>query len=282
MGNWSGCSPHLALSKLTSDHVWAIHCTSLDDLFLLKMQVIHWINSIQTPVLLTFGGQPRPEGYFKKTEKSTKQRFSGTSPSTSTSLRRTCLNVGMNWWTLPQLLMTVHLIESFVFHVCITPYSCTVKMFSNMSTQKCTWPGKIYAWLDNLLQLFLPLNPPSQQLSYPQPRGIPFSSSELWTLITFKERVCGIQWCDAIWTCPPAEPVPDCNLDKSERDVFYLPCMPSKRTTTKTCAVFDASTKTSSGVSLNYCGPQCIPPSLTFSFIFVCTTLHSPLIWIVP
>ena len=51
-----------------------------------------------------------------------------------------------------------------------------------------------------------------------------------------------------------AEPVPAADLNKSEREVFYLPMHTVKKeysTTTKIRAVFDASAKSSSGVSLN-------------------------------
>ena len=51
-----------------------------------------------------------------------------------------------------------------------------------------------------------------------------------------------------------AEPVPLTDLGKPEKDVFYLPIHAVKKessTTTKIRAVFDASVKSSSGVSLN-------------------------------
>ena len=51
-----------------------------------------------------------------------------------------------------------------------------------------------------------------------------------------------------------AEPVPAADLDKSEKEVFYLPMQAVKKlssATTKIRAVFDASAKSSSGVSLN-------------------------------
>lgn len=51
-----------------------------------------------------------------------------------------------------------------------------------------------------------------------------------------------------------AVPVPDSDLDKPTEQVFYLPIhavMKSSSTTTKICTVFDASAKTSTGVSLN-------------------------------
>ncbi len=47
---------------------------------------------------------------------------------------------------------------------------------------------------------------------------------------------------------------PESDLDKPTQQVFYLPIhavMKSSSTTTKVCAVFDASAKTSTGVSLN-------------------------------
>ena len=51
-----------------------------------------------------------------------------------------------------------------------------------------------------------------------------------------------------------AEPVPNADLEKPEQAVFYLPMHAVKKessTTTKIRAVFDASAKSSSGVSLN-------------------------------
>lgn len=51
-----------------------------------------------------------------------------------------------------------------------------------------------------------------------------------------------------------AEPVPANDLDKPQHHVFYLPMQAGKKessTTTKIRAVFDASAKTSTNVSLN-------------------------------
>ena len=65
-----------------------------------------------------------------------------------------------------------------------------------------------------------------------------------------------------------AEPVPAADLEKPEKDVFYLPMHAVKKessTTTKIRAVFDASAKSSSGVSLN-------------DLLLVGPTVHSPLI----
>ena len=65
-----------------------------------------------------------------------------------------------------------------------------------------------------------------------------------------------------------AEPVPAADLNKSEREVFYLPMHAVKKessTTTKIRAMFDASAKSSSGVSLN-------------DLLLVGPTVHSPLI----
>ena len=63
-----------------------------------------------------------------------------------------------------------------------------------------------------------------------------------------------------------AEPVPPSDLEKLQHQVFYLPmhavCKDSS-TTTKIRAVFDASAKSSSGVSLNdtlLVGPAIHPP----------------------
>ena len=63
-----------------------------------------------------------------------------------------------------------------------------------------------------------------------------------------------------------AEPVPVSALDKAENEVFYLPVHVVRNvssTTTKVRAVFDASAKTTSGVSLNemfLVGPTVHPP----------------------
>ena len=62
------------------------------------------------------------------------------------------------------------------------------------------------------------------------------------------------------------EPVPQADLEKPPNEVFYLPihvvCKESS-TTTKVRAVFDASAKTSTGISLNdtlLVGPTVHPP----------------------
>ena len=63
-----------------------------------------------------------------------------------------------------------------------------------------------------------------------------------------------------------AEPVPAADLEKPEKDVFYLPMHAVKKessTTTKVRAVFDASAKSSSGASFNdllLVGPTTHPP----------------------
>ena len=63
-----------------------------------------------------------------------------------------------------------------------------------------------------------------------------------------------------------AEPVPPSDLEKPQHQVFYLPMHAVRKdssTTTKIRAVFDASTKSSSGVSLNdtlLVGPTVHPP----------------------
>ena len=65
-----------------------------------------------------------------------------------------------------------------------------------------------------------------------------------------------------------AEPIPAADLDKPPRDVFYLPMHAVKKessSTTKIRAVFDASAKSSSNVSLN-------------DILLVGPTVHSPLI----
>ena len=65
-----------------------------------------------------------------------------------------------------------------------------------------------------------------------------------------------------------AEPVPTADLEKPEKDVFYLPMHAVNKessTTTKIRAVFDASAKSSSGVSLN-------------DLLLVGPTVHSSLI----
>ena len=72
------------------------------------------------------------------------------------------------------------------------------------------------------------------------------------------------------WCCElrHAEPVPAVDLDKPQHSVFYLPMHAVKKessTTTKLRAVFDASTKSTSNVSLN-------------DILLVGPTVHSPLI----
>ena len=63
-----------------------------------------------------------------------------------------------------------------------------------------------------------------------------------------------------------AEPVPPQDLNKSTCEVYYLPMhavYKESSTTTKICAVFDASMKSMSGVSLNdilMVGPTVHPP----------------------
>ena len=63
-----------------------------------------------------------------------------------------------------------------------------------------------------------------------------------------------------------AEQVPEADLEKSQQDVFYLPMHAVRKessTTTKIRAVFDASAKSSTGVSLNdtlLVGPTIHPP----------------------
>ena len=64
------------------------------------------------------------------------------------------------------------------------------------------------------------------------------------------------------------EPVPAADLERPEKDVFYLPMHAVKKessTTTKIRAVFDASAKSSTGVSLN-------------DLLLVGPTVHSPLV----
>ena len=65
-----------------------------------------------------------------------------------------------------------------------------------------------------------------------------------------------------------AKPVPAADLERSEEDVFYLPMHAVKKEpsiTTKILAVFDASAKSSTGVSLN-------------DLLLVGPTVHSPLV----
>ncbi len=65
-----------------------------------------------------------------------------------------------------------------------------------------------------------------------------------------------------------AEPIPDADLDKPCKDVFYLPVhavVKESSTTTKIRAVFDASAKSATGISLN-------------DQLLVGPTVHAPLI----
>lgn len=71
-----------------------------------------------------------------------------------------------------------------------------------------------------------------------------------------------------------AEPVSKKDLDKPESDLFYLPLhivYKESSTTTKVRAVFDASTKTASGISLNdqlQIGPTVHPPLVDVLLLF--------------
>ena len=68
------------------------------------------------------------------------------------------------------------------------------------------------------------------------------------------------------FTIGHAEPVPSADLEKEAAETFYLPMHAVKKeqsTTTKVRVVFDASTKTSTGISLNdtlMVGPTVHPP----------------------
>ena len=79
------------------------------------------------------------------------------------------------------------------------------------------------------------------------------------------------EFCDVIeeyFKMGHAEPVPDVDLDKPQQSVFYLPMHAVRKessTTTKVRAVFDASAKSSTGISLN-------------DLLLVGPTVHAPLI----
>jgi hypothetical protein len=69
-----------------------------------------------------------------------------------------------------------------------------------------------------------------------------------------------------------AEPVPSDDLDKDPATVFYLPMQVSSSSTTKVRAVFDASAKSASGVSLN--DTLLVGPTVHSSLIDVLLRMH--------